>query len=180
MSQTQISNDTDRYAAFERLFHDNYPKLYFYVLNIIGGDRDNAEVAEDIVEDVFASLWKHGFPLPPLQSSYLYTMARNKSLDHLRHINVRSKYVEAMEAMGAMEATGQETTGDEWAAEHQERIDRVMGLVAQLPSQTQRVFKACLIDGRKYKDVAEELGISVNTVKTYISRGLAFIRSNMS
>lgn len=164
-------NETDKRRAFGRLFRDNYPKLYFYVLNIIGDQH----TAEDIAEDVFAQLWKQfgtGDTSPDDRHllSFLYTLARNKSLDHLRRVSVRNKYEEAMR---------HETFDDDGAAAHQERIETVMRLVGELPTQTQRVFRACLIEGHTYKEAAQQYGISVNTVKTYITRGLAYIREEM-
>lgn len=163
-------NETDRKTAFGQLFSDNYPKLYFYVLNII----DDSEAAEDVVEDVFAQLWRQIDTVDTSDKpvvSFLYTLARNKALDHLRHVNVRSKYVDAMLCAAPVD--------EDLPTLHQERIDRIMEAIQQLPEQTQRVFRACFIEGRKYKEVGDELGISVNTVKTYITRSLTFIREKI-
>lgn len=51
-----------------------------------------------------------------------------------------------------------------------------MKSIELLPLQTRKVFNECFLKGRKYKDVAEELQISVNTVKTHITRALQFLR----
>lgn len=172
----EYDNENDKKAAFGRLFRDNYPKLYFYVLNIICDHH----TAEDITEDVFAQLWKQFGDGDGDNASvyldnrhllsFLYTLARNKSLDHLRRVNVRNKYEEAMR---------HENFDDDGAVAHQERIEQVMRLVGELPTQTQRVFRACLIEGLTYKEAADEYGISVNTVKTYVTRGLGYIREKM-
>lgn len=156
----------DNADFFEQLFRDNYKKLYFFVLNIV----DDEAQAEDITEDVFAQVWEQfgtvtagDRPLVPL----LYTLARNRSLDYLRHQGVESRYADAVL---------HDIYDEEDLAEHHERIERVMQSVQRLPEQTRRVFKACFLEGRKYRDVADEFGISVNTVKTYVTRALAFIR----
>ena len=52
-----------------------------------------------------------------------------------------------------------------------------MSAINQLPPQTRKVFEACFLHGKKYKEVAEEMDITINTVKTHISRALSFIRS---
>lgn len=158
----------DKYTYFENVFRDYYPKLYFYALNLI----NEPEQAEDIAEDVFTQLWESfdylitdSKPIAPL----LYTLARNRCLDHLRHRDVRNRY----ESLASHEALPQ----NDDPADHQERIDRIMRCIRQLPPQTRRVFKACFIEGKKYKEVAEEMDITVNTVKTFVSRALSYIRN---
>lgn len=158
----------DRYSYFESVFRDFYPKLYFYALNLI----NDPSQAEDIVEDVFTQVWE-GFdflisdqkPVSPL----LYTLTRNRCLDHLRHRDVRNRYEDSLIHELYLQ--------DDDPADHQERIDRIMGCIRQLPPQTQRVFRACFLEEKRYKEVAEEMNISVNTVKTFVSRALSYIRN---
>ena len=162
----------DKYSYFETLFRENYSRLYVYVLNLI----NDADHAEDIVEDVFAQVWekfdsmvKEDRPLSPL----LYALARNSSIDYLRHCEVKNKYA------GSVQLDVEILTGmpEEDEAEHQDRVDAVMRSIQALPPQARKVFRMCFLDGKKYKEVGDELGISVNTVKTYIIRSLSFIRN---
>ena len=50
----------------------------------------------------------------------------------------------------------------------------------ELPEQQRKVLMRCVVDGKKYKEVAEELGITLNTVKTHLTRALAFLRGELS
>lgn len=159
----------NKHKDFEELFRANYSRLYFYALNLI----NNQGCAEDIVADTFSYLWENYdtvigdvSPLP-----LLYSLVRNSCIDYLRHCDVKSRY----ESTVAQNPDNWEETSDD--DEHHERITRVMSAINQLPAQTRKVFEACFLHGKKYKEVGEEMNISINTVKTHISRALAFIRS---
>lgn len=160
----------DKYAYYEKVFRENYSKLYFYILNII----NDAEHAEDIAEDVFTQVWERfdtlvseDKPIAPL----LYALARNNCIDYLRHLDVQNRYEESVLS---------ENIGfDEDDDTHLERIAAIMRCIDRLPPQTRKVFEACYIDGKKYKEVSEEMDISVNTIKTYVIRALAFIRNEV-
>lgn len=161
----------DKYTHFETLFKDNYSKLYFYVLNLI----NDAEQAEDIVEDVFAQVWKKFDTIAKEDRSLLsllYDLARNSSMDYLRHCDVKGENADS--AFRNNEVLTVMTEEDE--TERQERMKTVMHSIQTLPPHARKVFKACLLDGKGYKEVSDELGVSVNTVETYVIRSLSFIR----
>lgn len=158
-----------KYKDFEALFRANYTRLYFYAFNLV----NDQECAEDIVGDTFSYLWENYdtvvgdvSPLP-----LLYSLVRNSCIDHLRHCDVKSRYASNISQNAKQ---WEENSDDE---EHQERISQVMSAINQLPPQTRKVFEACFLHGKKYKEVAEEMGITVNTVKTLISRALSFVRN---
>lgn len=158
-----------RYEYFEKLFRENYTRLYFYASNFI---NDQA-CAEDIVEDTFSYLWenyeaivKDSSPVP-----LLYSLVHNRCIDHLRHLEVRNKYETTL-----LQSPEIWEDDDDDQTKHQERIDQVMIAVEELPPQTRKVFESCFLQGKKYKEVGEELNITINTVKTHISRALAYIR----
>ncbi len=161
----------DKYTYFETLFRDNYSRLYFYVLNLI----NDTEHAENIVDNVFAQVWekldsvvKEDCSLLPL----LYALARNGSVDYLRHCEAeRGSGDSALAGDGILAGIP-----DDDVAEHWERVKTVKHSVQALPPQIQKAFKACFLDGKKYREAGDELGVSVDTVKSYIIRSLSFIR----
>ncbi|GAA6371120.1 RNA polymerase sigma factor [Odoribacter splanchnicus] len=64
--------------------------------------------------------------------------------------------------------------------EYDERlIDKVWRVVNELPEQTRLIFIACVVEGKKYREVADECGISVNTVNTYVKRAYKYLRRRM-
>ena len=145
--------------------------MYFYAYQFV---QEKAS-AEDIVDEVFEHLWNNFSTLMQDRSPVplLYSLVRNRCIDQLRHKEVHSKY----------EAYVQSTTVEEEDATDEEQImedyGRVMALIADLPPRTRSVFEACYVQGRKYREVGEEMGITTNTVKTLISRALAFVRNGV-
>jgi len=152
---------------FEQLFKDNYSKLYYYALNII----HNPENARDIVSDAFRYLWEHYEDVNDSLSvvALLYTLVRNSCIDQIRHQDVQERYEQYVQ---------NETLS--WTEyEYQERDERLMQVISsieKLPLQTKIVFKKCFLDGKKYKEVSEEMNISTNTVKTHIMKALRLLR----
>lgn len=76
---------------FERIYTENYVRLYYYALHIVNEE----ETAKDILNDVFTMLWKN---ISHVESSnvnaYLMTSVRNKAVDYLRHNVLQSHYSE--------------------------------------------------------------------------------------
>ena len=157
-----------QYVYFEALFRAYYSRLYFYELNLL---NDQAS-AEDIVEDVFSYLWEHyeeivgdNSPLP-----LLYSLVKSRCIDFLRHRDVKERFKETISSQPDIYNDLEEGT------EHHERIEKIMKAIEVLPPQTRKVFEACFLYGKKYKEVGNEMHISINTVKTHITRALSFIR----
>ena len=78
-------------VAFRQIFEKYYPSQYFFASALL---KDGAE-AEDVVQDVFTSLWKHlpSFPNETALKVYLYVLTRNSSLDYIRRRISRQKNI---------------------------------------------------------------------------------------
>ena len=63
--------------------------------------------------------------------------------------------------------------------DYEKRLVRLEEKLAQLPEKQREVLVKCVVEGKKYKEVAEELDITVNTVKTHITRALKFLRGEL-
>lgn len=152
---------------FEKLFKDNYSPLYFYVLNIIKDKED----AKDIVSNIFEYVWNNNEILQTPESipSLLYTAAKTRCIDYIRHQNVINKHYEHILFENAIEKELNET-------ESEEQLTRIITIIENLPKQTKQVVKKCFLEGKKYKEVAEEMGISTNTVKTHVMKAFRILR----
>ena len=64
--------------------------------------------------------------------------------------------------------------------EYELMIERLRQSVENLPGQTKVVFRMCFLDGKKYQEAADELMISINTVKTHINKALRLLREEYS
>ena len=156
--------------AFEALFRGQFERLMGFVCGYVGDE----ETAKDIVHDAFLALWNNRERLDPGLSvrSYLFAIAQRQALNWVRH-----RRVEEMN-------TGEVARVMEEAAEGKEDEEKMYGRLdeklLELPEQQRKVLMRCVVDGKKYKEVAEELGITLNTVKTHLTRALAFLRGELS
>ncbi len=163
----------DKYTCFESLFKMHYARLYYYACNII----NDTISAEDIVEDVFSSLWEKYDSIQSEASvlPLLYSSTRSRCIDFLRHQEVKGRF---QESFSQYFVDHFDTVED--SVVHKERIEVVMSAINALSPQARKTFEACFLKGKRYKEVGEELDISVNTVKTHISRALLFIRKRVA
>ena len=122
-------------------------------------------------DDVFLTTWaqrrKIDFTQPMLP--YYLSLTRNRSLNYLDHLKVRARHEENESYKNLLYA---ETD----YSEHEELIRQIMNRINQLPDRCGEVMRLCFIECKKYKEIAEILGVSVNTVKTHISLGLKILR----
>lgn len=131
------------------------------------GDRD---IARDAVSDTFMKLWEtDDFFDGRDVDSILFVSLRNRCLDMLRHISVRSDYVNRMMMLAR---DGHESD----AGEIDDRISRVKELIDRFPARTRFVFEQCYMEEKSYKEVAELMGITPSGVKQHIVKGLAILR----
>ncbi|MCB6971671.1 RNA polymerase sigma-70 factor [Butyricimonas synergistica] len=178
MELTDLSNPDDVHGlrkrdprVYEIIFKKYYPKLLVFVNRHVG-DQD---VAQDIVQDIFFKLFESSRSLPDNFNlkSWLYKVARNAALDYLRHLQVidRHKFLMA-DAMIVAEDVDESVD--------EEIYDRVNQAVESLPEQCRLIIKLNVIEGKKYLEISEELGISINTIRTQVSRGYKKLRDILS
>ena len=155
-------------ASFEQLFRDNYVKAYYLALRILHDD----EASKDVVADAFELVWRR------LQdsgvdklSSYLLTTVKNVCLDYIRKQNIRNRYVQAN-----VQAVGKQSFNPEEVDLHEEKIQTIMRSLDELTPRTQQIVTMCYVQRKKYREVAEELGISESAVKKHIMQALSYMR----
>lgn len=162
----------DDQSAFEKLFRLLYKSLLATALPIIGSQQ----LAEEIVSDVFCSLWKNRKIIQVHSSfkAYVFTSIRNKSLDYLRKVN-REKTIDLANAthIPYPEDTIEQRLDQEKLALRVERA------IHSLPPQCRVIFLLNREGGLKYKEIAEQLNISIKTVETHMGRALKHLRSEL-
>ena len=133
-------------------------------------------VAEELSQDVFLELWRRRDSLAPDSSvaGYLMQAARNRALNHLRHLQVQRKsavYVEAL-SEPAEQADAETQAG--------ELQDAIRDAIAALPPRTREVFLMSRERNLRYSEIAEALGVSVKAVEANMSRALRQLREKLS
>mgnify|MGYP002672522963 CR=1 FL=1 len=148
---------------FEEIYTGHYTRLYYYALHIVNDES----VAKDILNDVFAALWKNIATVKPEQiNAYLLTSVRNRSVDHLRHQIMQDQYSDEYLH-----------TVDEYYDDYNDEKDRIVEeMLAQLSPPTDEILEMCYLKRMKYAEVAEKLDISTSTVKKHIVKALKMLR----
>lgn len=159
------------FRVYEIVFKKYYPQLVVFVMRHIG-DQD---VAKDIVQDIFFKLFESSQSLPDdfQLKSWFYKVARNAAVDYLRHLQVIDRHKFLMsEAMLCTSEIDEEVD--------EEVYKKVNIAIASLPEQCRLIIQMNVVDGKKYLEIADELGISINTIRTQISRGYKKLREILS
>lgn len=157
---------SSRQQDYENLFRLTYPKLHVYATYILG----DGEEAKDVVSDCFVALWGAYCKTEGADAaSYLFKMVRNRCFDLLRHRKTVDDYLGLAQMAGEIDS-------DSWE-EFDERIDRIMHLIEDMPPQMRFAIEQCYLHEKKYAEVAQMMGISTEGVKRHIVRGLARIRA---
>ena len=135
---------------YEIVFKKYYQPLVVFVVRHVGDE----DVAKDIVQDIFFKLFES---------------SRNAAVDYLRHLQVEDKYKFLMaEAMINVPDMDEEID--------EQVYDKVNLAIESLPEQCRLIIKLNVLEGKKYQEIAEELGITINTIRTQVSRGYKKLR----
>lgn len=152
---------------FDFLFKEYYPQLYYYALHLI----DDMEASKDITSDAFETIWVNYSKISKeAAKACLYTYVRNKCIDYLRHQSVHRQFVELYSELTHPYT---EMRYREW----DERILSIRKAMEKLTPHTRHILEECYVERKKYKEVAEELNISVSAVRKHIVKALQILRS---
>lgn len=163
----------DKEKCLDYFFKSQYKQLYFFANRFV---RDKA-VAEDIVEESFVKFWEMRESIDSEQpvKSLLYTMVRNAAISYLRKQKVLAKRKKGYDAL--QEETEGYMLQQMIAAETMMQIYSAIG---ELPEGCRNVVTKLYVEGKRLQEIADELNISINTVKTQRARGLKFIRGKLT
>lgn len=180
--QSRVSEDEENllneiaagdHRAFRLLFDLYHHKVYSYSLRFLR----NETLAEEIVQEVFISLWLKRVDLPAIANfgGYLRVITKNQTLNALKKLALDFK----KNAAGA----------EEWTELHTDTEDAILlndtrallhEAINQLPRQQKLVYEWCQVEGLKQKEAAERLNISPLTVKVHLREATKNIRKFMS
>jgi RNA polymerase sigma-70 factor, ECF subfamily len=164
-------------GAFERLYERYAPIVLATCLRIV---RDRVE-AEDLLEEVFWEIWARRDRYDASRSSpftYLMTLARSRALDRLRYRKRRAGvWLEVRDAdrdaLAAASSSGANPFEDAAAVQRRTAIDRAL---EELPAPHRRVVEMNFFEGLSHREISEQLGDPLGTVKTRIRQGLLTLR----
>ncbi|MEI6948428.1 RNA polymerase sigma-70 factor [Paraflavisolibacter sp. H34] len=161
-------------APFERFFKQEFTAVCAWCQYKFGFDLDDAK---EIVHTGFIKVWGARQEQPDSQpvKAFLYRVVTNSSLDLLKHQKVKQKHERYVQQMGDA------VTADSFDAAGLQGLEAaVEAAIAALPEQMRRIFILSRYEELKYAQIAQQLGISVKTVETQMSRALAKLRTALS
>ncbi len=159
----------DNNINFDDLFRYNFRPLCLYALHYL----QDVDLSEDIVQDSYAALWEklqEGVHVVN-RKSYLYMMVRNRCLDHLRKKGIPTESLKPYDTYGIID--------DDDAQERSQTEAKLWTAIDSLPEKCREVFILSKRDGLKYEEIAEELNLSVNTVRNQISKALKVLKEGV-
>lgn len=158
------------HPAFTEVYERYWDVLFIHAFKIIKDE----EKAMDIVQDIFTVLWENAgdSAIQVSLKAFLYTSVRNKTLDMLRRQAVADRYLDSFVRYVAQGYHDTEET-----VSFNELSSLLDASVADLPPKMQCIFRMSLTEGLSHSQIAEELNITVYTVKKTITRARHFLRS---
>jgi len=153
----------------EQIFRTYYPRLCHFAWQM----THDAARAEDIVQDAFMNYWDNRQAVADDEvaiKNYLYSTVRNACFNVSRHEKVIDRYLTLHQEDLTEEST---VLADIIRAEV---MDEVYRIVQSMPEGCQQVFRMGYLEGMSNQKIAEQLKISVNTVKTQKQRGMKIIK----
>lgn len=165
--ETALRLKTGDITAFNQLYQQYFHPVYCNALKLT---REVA-VAEDVLQEVFITLWEKRHTIDPDKSlaGWLFILCYNKSVNILRRKlreSLLQKQLPQQEAIA--EEDTEMTYNMQWKA-----LENAMTI---LSPQRRRVFELCKLEGKTYEEAARELHISKYTVKEYLSSAVVSIK----
>ncbi len=155
--------------ALAALYDRHGPRAFSLALRILG----DPETAEEVVLDVFWSIWQHAGTFMPERSrftTWLYAMVRNRAIDALRRRRVRPPRAYEIEPESAEAAAADPTV--EALAEAEELSRAIREAMAALPEAQRQVLELAYFRGWSHREIAEYLGEPLGTVKSRLHLAL--------
>ncbi len=164
--------------TFDAVYRDYYPRIKRYLARLITFDD-----AEDVAQEVFLKISKSldRFRGESSISTWVYRIATNAAMDRVKSPAYRTRVASApIDDSGgtgeALAASAEHISSAEQDAIRSEMSGCVQGLVAQLPENYPTVLILSETEGLKNAEIAEVLGISVETVKIRLHRARARLK----
>lgn len=158
--------------AFD-LFYKRYNKKVFKFVYLI---LKSEEESENIVQDVFLSLWINRNRIDKNSSAkyYIFTIAYNSAISVIRKKAKEKKFLEYL-----MTLQRYDHGSVDLELEYNEAVTNLDKIIENLPPRQKEVFLLHRVDELKYLDIGKRLNISVNTIENHMSRALKTIRSKL-
>ena len=156
---------------FRCIYTEYHSQIYYYCLKFV----QDKGLAEEATADVFIILWKKRAQLDPNSSiqAFLYKVAKDTAYNYLKKIatnaRLQQQYLEDYPSI--------ELKNGEVLIIEKEELMLLNEIIETLPPKRLKVFKLRYLEGLDNGKIADQLGISINTVKVHLAKSRLYLRS---
>lgn len=164
LKKIQMGNE----EAFKKLFYLYSDRLYLWAYKL----TQNSLAAEDIVQDFFVRYWekRESLYFYPAFAPYAFRSIYNASLNYLRD---NERFISGYEITIDLVDSDVEN-------EDLQELERVLlKAIDELPDRCKKIFVMATLEKKKYTEVADMFGISVNTVKVQVSKAYRLLKEKI-
>jgi RNA polymerase sigma-70 factor (ECF subfamily) len=156
-------------SAFEEVFKTYFKNLHAYACTILKDEAD----AEEAVQQVFFKLWERAEHLSFSGSvaAYLYRAVHNQCLNQLKHQKVKANH--QLHVAYSMKNESVNGPAKMISKELEQKIREALN---ELPEQCRTVFQLSRFEEMKYREIADQLDISIKTVENQMGKALKQLR----
>jgi RNA polymerase sigma-70 factor (family 1) len=157
--------------AFEKIFHRYVPQIEPVIFKMV----DSEAVVKDLIQDIFLSIWVSREKLSAIESppNWIFKIVYNRTYSWLEHRSVKEK-AQGKLLEQQLEAPSKNQTEEQ--VQFTETARLVNRAVSALPPQTKKIYLLSRESGMKPAEIAEALGLSVQTVKNTLTNGVHSIK----
>jgi RNA polymerase sigma-70 factor (ECF subfamily) len=163
-------------VIFQKLYENHYHRLFLYAKSYI----ENDDLAEDITQDIFFTLWekRNEIVIKNSISSYLYRAVHNKCVQHLRHQKITEEY-QKIQLLKQKEANilYYHWNDSEVSSIESDEIEKIISAtIESFPEKTKNIFSLSRKEHLQNKEISQKLNVDIKTVEYHISKALKSFR----
>lgn len=160
-------------SAFELVFKTHFRGLHGYACSIL---KDEV-VAEEMVQNVFFKLWERteNLSIHGSLGAYLYRAVNNESLNYLKHQKVKAAH--GLFVSYRNDGQAESASGKLQMKELEARLHSALN---DLPEQCRTIFQLSRFEELRYREIAEQLGLSIKTVENQMGKALKILRGKLA
>jgi RNA polymerase sigma-70 factor (ECF subfamily) len=157
--------------AYRVLFNKYYGWLCNYIFKLC----NNYSLSEDLVQEIMVKLWenRNSIEIKTSLKSYLFKSCHNQFLQHIRKEKVKLDFIESLRWDVLYEVYNEDDILEE-------KVNRLHKIINELPPRCKAIFMKSKFEKKKYKEIAEDMNISIKTVENQMSKALHYLRDHAS
>lgn len=159
-------------TAFTEIFNRYQSLLYIFAYKRIG----EREEAKDLIHELFLTLWekRESLNISGSLPAYLFTILKNKIFDLYKHKKVSQRYLDAFQNY-----LDTNQNGSDYLVRHNDLSAVIEKEIAALPARMREVFELSRKTNLSRKEIASELNLSEQTVKSHMHHALRILKTRL-